>query len=91
MVEQIDTAVHPEPAQEQAATPTTSQIYVFGSGECDQLGLEFGEDDVMEIKRAKKIEMFNCDPEADAPLSSKVAVAKIMCGGMHSVALTPQG
>ena len=74
---------------------TTSQIYVFGSGECEQLGkstqllnsfvhniwqasltlsnfdlldlgLEFGEDDIPEIKRARKIELFNNDGSCSA-------------------------
>lgn len=48
----------------------------------------------MEIKRAKKIELFNNDgAEATIPatLTEKVSVSLLMCGGMHSVVLTPQG
>ena len=31
-------------------------IYVYGSGECDQLGLG---DDIFEVKKARKIAMFD--------------------------------
>ena len=56
-------------------------------------GLEFGEDDIMEIKRAKKIELFNIDSTQEIPqsLSTKVPVSLVMCGGMHTVVLTPNG
>ena len=94
-----------------AAGCPTSQVWVLGSGECDQLGkfatrqffnrfsclcligLEFDEDDVMEIKRARKIELFNND-EGDAipaSIGSKIAISRMECGGMHTVVLTPMG
>jgi hypothetical protein len=34
-------------------------IYVYGSGECEQLGIEFGEDEAYEISRARKIPDFD--------------------------------
>ena len=57
------------------------------------LGLEFGEDDVMEVKRARKIELFNSDGVTPIPegLASRQAVSLVVCGGMHTVVLTPEG
>jgi len=47
----------------------------------------------MEIKRAKKIELFNNDGSDEIPagISEKVPVAVLECGGMHTVVLTPNG
>ena len=42
----------------------SSLIYVYGSGECEQLGLEFEEDDFREVKRAKKIKIFDKIPDS---------------------------
>ena len=58
------------------------------------LGLTFGEDDVMEIKRARSVDLFNNDGEEKPvpnSLTQKVPVNLLMCGGMHTVVLTPQG
>ena len=72
---------------------TGSQIWVFGSGECDQLGLEFEEDALMEIKRARKHDLFDYDKESDdvipSSLSEKVPISLLVCGAMHTVVLTP--
>lgn len=53
----------------------------------------FGEDDVMEIKRAKKIDLFNNDGSDEIPqgISEKVPISLLMCGGMHTCVLTPNG
>lgn len=50
----------------------------------------------MEVKRARKIDLFNHDnqeaPEAvPQSLAEKVPVSLLMCGGMHTVILTPAG
>jgi len=48
----------------------------------------------MEIKRARKIELFNNDgveEEVPRSLTSKVPISLLMCGGMHTVALTTTG
>ena len=55
-------------------------IYPFGSGECDQLG--FG-DTVFELKRPKLIEQFEN--------ASGLKFVSIVCGGMHTLALTTKG
>jgi len=54
----------------------TTQIYVYGSGECEQLGLPFGDDDLREVKRARVLDFF-----------AKIPVVKLVCGGMHSLVL----
>jgi len=55
--------------------------------------LVFGEDDVMEIKRAKKIDLFNNDGSDEIPqgISEKVPISLLNCGGMHTCVLTPNG
>ena len=55
-------------------------VFVYGSGECDQLGLG---DDVFESKIPKQVSLFNTEP------SNKVY--KIACGGMHTLVLTTMG
>lgn len=83
----------------------SSIIYIYGSGECEQLGksssltqqtsltflrfigLEFGEDDLREVKRPKKISLF----DMSGALELKVPVCKLVCGGMHTAVLTPAG
>lgn len=62
-----------------------SAIYVYGSGECEQLGLEFKEEEMREIKRARKV------PKFDFELPESIKVSKILCGGMHTVVLTNTG
>jgi regulator of chromosome condensation len=51
------------------------------------LGLEFGEDDMREVKRPKKIQIFDMSGE----LAEKVPIVKLLCGGMHTVALANTG
>ena len=57
------------------------EVYSYGSGECDQLGL--GDSDVFEAKVPKKVISLNTE------INNKVY--KICCGGMHSVVLTTMG
>ncbi len=47
----------------------------------------------MEVKRARKIELFNNDGSTELPptITEKIPVALLACGGMHSVVITPQG
>ena len=48
----------------------------------------------MEVKRARKIDLFNNEyKEESVPcgVTEKVPVSLLMCGGMHSVVLTPNG
>jgi len=49
----------------------------------------------MEIKRARKIELFNNDeaegPAIPAGISDKIPISVLACGGMHTVVLTPMG
>ena len=49
----------------------------------------------MEIKRARKIEIFNNDDaegaEVPASPSQKIPISILRCGGMHTVVLTPLG
>ena len=58
-------------------------VYVYGSGECEQLGLG---DDIFEVKKAKKPEML-MSPEV--PLNRPIV--KLTCGGMHTLALADNG
>ena len=51
-------------------------------------GLEFEEDDFREVKRAKKLPLFDKIPDSPVP---QVLVSKLAVGGMHSVAITPTG
>ena len=37
-------------------------LYVYGSGECDQLGIDFGENDDLETSTPKKLEIHNLEP-----------------------------
>ena len=57
------------------------------------IGLVFEEDAVMEIKRARKIDLFNNDGSDEIPqsITEKVPISLLMCGGMHTVVLTPNG
>src|SRR5258708_7502476 len=72
-------------------------VYVFGSGECEQLGkylililffnkkmIGLGDDQPSEIKRPKKLNIFDI-----GPVGRKIR--KIVCGGMHTVALSTAG
>ena len=47
----------------------------------------------MEIKRARKIDLFNNDGSEAIPqsITEKVPISLLMCGGMHTVVLTPKG
>ena len=56
-----------------------TSLFIFGSGECDQLGL--GDDGPPETKRAKPIPSF-------AP---PMRISSIACGGMHTIALSTEG
>lgn len=58
-------------------------VYVFGSGECEQLGL--GYDQPNSIKKPRKIPLF------DQGLHPARSILKIVCGGMHTVALSSMG
>mmetsp|Transcript_4439 Transcript_4439/g.6551 ORF Transcript_4439/g.6551 Transcript_4439/m.6551 type:complete len:289 (-) Transcript_4439:953-1819(-) len=60
-----------------------SLVYVYGSGECEQLGL--GDDAPVEIKKPRKISLFELGP---FPAKS---IVKLACGGAHSVALASDG
>jgi regulator of chromosome condensation len=71
--------------------------------------LPFEEDDLREVKRAKKIDLFDSSKSeeerlealdgqgkldrAKLPVSLRppVQISKLMCGGMHTVALSPAG
>jgi regulator of chromosome condensation len=53
-------------------------VYVYGSGECDQI-----EPETFESKNPHSISLFNTEP------SNKVY--KIACGGMHTLVLTTMG
>lgn len=64
----------------------TTLVYVFGSGECEQLGLG---DDIMESKKGRKIAMF--DGTLPATIQSKLSIIQISCGGMHTLALSSSG
>ena len=50
------------------------------------LGVEFGEDDMREIKRPKKLAIFDMATDL-----SRVPIFKLLCGGMHTVALASSG
>jgi regulator of chromosome condensation len=59
-----------------------SVVMIYGSGECDQLGL--GDEGPPEAKKPRRLAMF------DVGLAAR-KVVKIGCGGMHSLALTNEG
>ena len=61
-----------------------SLVYVYGSGECEQLGL--GDDQPSEIKKPRKPELFDSGPGMPAR-----SIVKIVCGGMHTLALSKDG
>ena len=50
------------------------------------LGVEFGEDDMREIKRPKKLAIFDMATDL-----SRIPIVKLLCGGMHTVALASSG
>lgn len=58
-------------------------LYVYGSGECDQLGIDFGENDDLETSTPKKLEIHNLEPN--------FKIYKICCGGLHTLALSTMG
>jgi len=59
-------------------------VYVYGSGECEQLGLG---DDILERKTPKKLQIF----ELGAPGLPPKSIIKVSCGGMHTLALASNG
>jgi len=59
-------------------------VYVYGSGECEQLGL--GDDQPFSIKKPRKPAIFDTGPGFPAR-----SIIKIGCGGMHTAALTSSG
>ena len=61
-------------------------IYFLTPQSC--IGLEFGEDDIRDVKRAKKLPLFDAIPDS---LTPQVPICKLAVGGMHSVAITPTG
>lgn len=56
-----------------------SSVLVYGSGECEQLGL--GDNAPAELKKPRLISLF----------SSPIQVRQIACGGMHTLVLTTHG
>jgi regulator of chromosome condensation len=63
-----------------AGSPAPGQVwrvFVTGSGECDQLGLG---QDVVDLERPRLVRAL-----------AKVRVARIAVGGIHTLALTPEG
>jgi len=50
------------------------------------LGVEFEEDDVREIKTPKRLAIFDMSADLE-----RVAVVKLLCGGMHTVTLASSG
>jgi len=63
-------------------------VYVYGSGECEQLGIEFAEDAMCEIKRAKRIPKFDMTL---LEVEVKIPICRLSVGGMHALALTTAG
>lgn len=57
------------------------EVYTYGSGECDQLGL--GDEGVLESRIPRKLNIFNT--------SIHTKVYKIVCGGLHTLVLTTYG
>ena len=45
----------------------------------------------MEVKRARKIELFNCEDSVPQSITEKVPLSQVICGGMHTVVVTPNG
>ena len=64
----------------------STQVYVYGSSECDQLGLGDGEAFGYEIKKARKPKL---ELSPGVPLLKPIV--QIACGGMHTVALASNG
>ena len=60
-----------------------SLVYVYGSGECEQLGLG---DDVYESRKGRKPTIFDI-----GDISPARSIIKITCGGMHTLALANCG
>ena len=59
-------------------------VYVYGSGECEQLGL--GDDAPPTIKKPRKPVIFDILPDFPAR-----QIVQIVCGGMHTIALASNG
>ncbi len=66
-----------------------TEVFVYGSGECDQLGkknrpnfLGLGDVDFFESKIPRKIETIS---------NPSIKIYKIACGGMHTLVLTSLG
>jgi regulator of chromosome condensation len=51
-------------------------------------GLELGEDDLHEVKRPKRLPLFDMSIQT---FDLKVPICKLVCGGMHTVAIAPSG
>jgi len=51
------------------------------------IGLPFGEKDFREVKRPKKLPMFDMNDI----LTPKIPIVKLSCGGMHTAAITSSG
>jgi alpha-tubulin suppressor-like RCC1 family protein len=51
------------------------------------LGLEFEEDEFREVKRPKKLPMF----DMNNALIPRIPIVKLACGGMHTAAITSSG
>ena len=58
-------------------------LYVYGSGECDQLGVDLGDNEDMETSTPKKLDLLNLEPN--------LKIYKICCGGLHTLALSTSG
>ena len=64
----------------------STQVYVYGSSECDQLGLGDGEQFGFEVKKARKPKL---ELSPGVPLLKPII--QIACGGMHTVAIASNG
>ena len=51
------------------------------------VGLEFGDDDFREVKRPKRVPLF----DMSGALDMKVPIVKLSCGGMHTAAIASSG
>mmetsp|Transcript_5552 Transcript_5552/g.9505 ORF Transcript_5552/g.9505 Transcript_5552/m.9505 type:complete len:175 (+) Transcript_5552:18-542(+) len=60
-----------------------STVYIYGNGDCDQLGLGEDSDAPFELKKPRKVQILG--------LNSPLSIIKIICGSYHTVALSNDG